>query len=56
MQLYYIFKQAVNVGLLLLFLYMWIAGVVIANGWWKLLAVYFFPYAWYLFVAKYLMP
>lgn len=56
MQLYYIFKHLVNVAITLMFVYFWIGGVVIAEGWMKLVAVYFFPYGWYLFIAKYLMP
>lgn len=56
MQLYYIFKRTLDAVIALLFMYLWIAGVVLANGWMKLLAVFFFPYAWYLFIAKYLMP
>jgi len=32
----------------LMFLIIWTAGVVVAFGWWKLLAVFFPPYGWYL--------
>jgi len=30
----------------------WLAGSVIATGWWKLAAVVFPPYAWYLVVER----
>jgi hypothetical protein len=33
------------------FLFVWLAGIVLAQGWWKLLAV-FPPYALYLVVEK----
>lgn len=30
----------------------WIAGIVIADGGWKVLAILFPPYSWYLFVER----
>ena len=30
----------------------WIAGIVIAQGWFKLIAIILPPYAWYLFIEK----
>lgn len=36
-----------TLGGILLFVF-WIAGVVLATGWWKALAVFFPPYALYL--------
>ena len=30
------------------FLIVWTAGIVVAFGWWKLLAIFFPPYGWYL--------
>lgn len=33
----------------------WISGVVLASGWWKLLAVVFPPYAIYLVVERILL-
>jgi hypothetical protein len=30
----------------------WLAGVVLASGWWKLLATLFPFYAWYLVVER----
>ena len=30
----------------------WYCGIVIAQGWWKLLATVFPPYAWYIFAEK----
>ena len=32
----------------------WLCGMVLAQGWWKLVAFFFAPYAWYL-VAELLM-
>lgn len=34
----------------LIMLYM--AGIVVAQGYWKFAAIFFPPYAWYLFVEK----
>jgi hypothetical protein len=36
----------------LVFVFTWIAGVVLASGWWKLLAVFMPFYGWYLVVEK----
>jgi hypothetical protein len=30
----------------------WYCGIVIAQGWWKILATVFPPYAWYIFTEK----
>jgi hypothetical protein len=30
----------------------WIAGMVIAQGWLKIIAIVFPPYAWYLLIEK----
>jgi hypothetical protein len=30
----------------------WLAGIVIAEKWFKLIAILFPPYAWYLFIEK----
>jgi len=30
----------------------WYCGIVVAQGWWKVLATVFPPYAWYIFVEK----
>ena len=38
-----------GLGMLLMFV-PWLAGIVLAAGWWKALAVFFPPYAWYLVV------
>lgn len=36
-----------------LFVFPWLAGIVLANGFWStLVAVCFFPYAWYLVVER----
>jgi len=35
-----------------MFVVAWIAGVVLATGWWKLLALVFPFYAWYLVIEK----
>ena len=56
MQLYYIFKYLISIVIGLGFFYVWIVGTILADGWWKLATIFFFPYAWYLFVEKYLMP
>ena len=36
-------------------LLMWIAGFVIASGFWSTLACFFPPWAWYLTVEKFLI-
>lgn len=37
----------------LLFLVVWVAGWVLAKGfWWTFVSVFFFPYSWYLVVQK----
>lgn len=43
-----LFVALAELGLLVL----WIAGVVLAAGWWKALAVFFPPYALYLCVER----
>jgi hypothetical protein len=32
----------------------WIAGIASATGWWKLIAIFIPPYAWYIFMEKFL--
>lgn len=31
---------------------LWLAGIVLAQGWWKLLAIFFPFYAWYLVIER----
>jgi hypothetical protein len=38
-----------------LFCLLWAGGVVVAAGWWKLAAIVFPPYAFYLFVERLMM-
>lgn len=48
-----IFSEGLNVVLSLLFILAWLAGVVLAKGFWStFFAVVFVPYAWYLVVEK----
>lgn len=46
--MYKLFVAVSELGLLVL----WVAGVVLASGWWKALAVFFPPYALYLCVER----
>jgi hypothetical protein len=36
----------------LIFILLWVAGIVLAKGWWVLLSILFPPYALYLVVEK----
>lgn len=36
-----------------LFLFVWwMAGMAVATGWWKIVAIFMPPYAWYVFIEK----
>lgn len=51
----HVFDTLTTIAFVLLFFASWIGGMVLANGWWKLLAFFFFPYSWYLLLEKYLI-
>lgn len=56
MWVYYMFRDVLQLTVALALLYGWIAGVVIAKGFWSTtFTIFVFPYAWYLVVEKYLM-
>lgn len=40
---------------MLVLVVMWVMGVVLAHGWWKLLAFVFPFYSWYLVVEQFMM-
>jgi hypothetical protein len=35
-------------------IFAWLAGIVLAAGWWKIAAFAFPPYAWYLVVERFM--
>ena len=40
-------------NLISLFMFVWwFAGIAVASGWWKALAIILPPYAWYVFMEK----
>lgn len=45
-------KHAVEETLYIVLIVGWLAGVVLASGWWKALAVCLPFYAWYLIVER----
>lgn len=46
-------KSVMNVMVCILFILTWVTGAVIATpGINKLLAIYFFPYAWYILIER----
>ena len=45
-------KLLSEAALFSMFVIPWLAGTVLAQGWLKIIAVVFFPYAWYLVAEK----
>lgn len=57
MWFYFLCRDAMQLVFGAIALLAWIAGAVIAKGFWStFFTIFFFPYAWYLVVEKYLIP
>jgi len=47
-------KQLVEFSAQAMIILAWLAGIALAQGWWKLLAIFVPPYGWYLLVEMWM--